>query len=242
MSPKAEISVAVVAGGAGVLGDRVANRLRRAGHTTVVLDRRKPRLTSGVAYSVELSDERAVGEAVERVEGIGPINVLVNAQGYSPKGPDGLAPAIDKTSAGDFMSVVEMNLLTCFLTMQEIAPRMAARGTGRVVNVGSTAGRCARTTAGVAYSAAKAGLEAMTKVFARRYSPEGVLISCVAPGKLDNPGLADNQQARAAYVADIPLGRIARPEEPAELIAFLCSDANTYLTGSTVVFDGGRLA
>jgi NAD(P)-dependent dehydrogenase (short-subunit alcohol dehydrogenase family) len=235
----------VVAGGSGVLGAQVVQRLVDAGDRVVVLDRVAPDVT-GDAVShlrVDLTDESEVTAALGEVcAGCSAPRALVNCQGWSPKNPDGTPVVEEDLSAKLFLSVLEVNLLSCFLTLRFVVPVMAAAGGGRVVNVSSTSGLTGRTTASPAYAAAKAGLDALTRNFAVRYADRGVLVCSVAPGKFTNPTWPHNAEQLDGYRREIPLGRLALPGEVADLVAFLASENNTYLTGQTLVIDGGRLA
>jgi 3-oxoacyl-[acyl-carrier protein] reductase len=236
-------AVAVVAGGAGTLGSAVARRLVDDGYIVAVLDRRVPPSEPGVvAFEVDLVDDARVAEAAGAVAELGPIEILVNAQGYSPKDGDGRAPAIEETSAEDFLEVLRINLVSCFLTMRELVPPMAERGRGWVVNVGSAAARTARTPAAPSYLAAKSGLEALTRTFGYRYAAAGVVVSCVAPGKFESPGWRDDPESQARYLAELPVGRLLSVDELVDAVAFLCSASNRYFTARTLVLDGGRLA
>jgi NAD(P)-dependent dehydrogenase (short-subunit alcohol dehydrogenase family) len=237
--------LAIVAGGSGLLGRRVVDRLVRDGDTVLVLDRTRPagqhdrirfRLT-------ELTDDEDVVAAAQELDDAGQApTALINCQGWSPKTEAGVpVPDADVTSA-DFLSVLQVNLVSCYLTMRSFVPLMARRGSGRVVNVSSTSGHTGRTTASPAYAAAKAGVEALTRSVAVRYGPVGVLACAIAPGKFVNPAWSDSADAVSTYQAEIPLGRLATPDEVAEVIVFLAGAGNRYLTGQTVVVDGGRLA
>lgn len=235
---------AIVAGGAGQLGRRVSRGLLDDGHRVLVLDLAAIEPGEGLAgTTVDLTDEDAVQAAVtDGVARWGAPTVLVNCHGWSPKGPDGRAADAAAMPADEFMAVLRVNLLGCYLTMRAVVPVMAAAGGGRVVNVASTAGRTGRTTASAAYAAAKSGVEALTRSFAGAYGERGVLVTAVAPGKFASPGWVDDPTALAAYTADIPLGRLAEPDDIASVIRFLASPRNSYLTGHTMVIDGGRLA
>lgn len=244
MNGDAVRTVAIVAGGAGVLGRCIVEELVPKFEEVVVLDcaeftRKIPGATGVV---VDLADEAEVGAAVDGIAAGGAIHALVNAQGIAGRdatGADDISPTI---SLADFMGTVEVNLGSCFLTMREVIPRMVQSGGGRIVNVGSAAAHSGRTTASPAYAASKAGVEALTRLFARRHAADGVLISCVAPGKFDNPGWPSDRARTAAYLDEVPLGRLGRPAEIAKAVSFLCSKDNTYGVGMTVLLDGGRLA
>jgi NAD(P)-dependent dehydrogenase (short-subunit alcohol dehydrogenase family) len=240
----AEPGLAIVAGGSGVLGSQVTGRLVGAGHRVVVLDRAPCPAADRVAHlPVDLTDETEVDRVLRSVaERYGIPRVLVNCQGWSPKSPDGGPEPDESLTARSFLRVLDVNLVSCFLTMRTVVPMMVAAGGGRVINVSSTAARTGRTTASPAYAAAKAGVDALTRSFAVRYGPSGVLVCAVAPGKFANPQWPDDPSAVDRYRRDIPLGRLATPAEIAGVIVFLASRDNTYLTGHTVTVDGGRLA
>ncbi len=234
---------AVVAGGSGFLGTAVAERLSAAGYEVVVLDRAAPRRPGTHWIETELTDEAAVGAAVSRLLAErGAPAALALCQGWSPKGPDGRPTPEEQVPLEEFRQVLEVNLISCYLLLRAFAPAMAEAGAGRVALIGSAAARTGRTTAGAAYAAAKAGLEALARGFAVRYGPHRVLINCVAPGKITNPAWPDAPEAVARYQQQIPAGRLAEAEEIAEVIAFLLSNSNSYLTGQTLIVDGGRLA
>lgn len=237
-------SLAIVTGGAGRLGSRVCRGLVDDGHRVLVLDRVEHQPADLLASTmVDLTDETGVQAAVD--EGIGRWGVpavLVTCHGWSPKGPGGRAASAAGMPADDFLAVLRVNLLGCYLAMKAVVPAMAAAGRGRVVNVSSTSGLTGRTTASAAYAAAKAGIDALTRSYAAEYGNRGVLVSAVAPGKFVSPGWIDDPAALARYTADIPLGRLADPEEIGAAIRFLASVRNNYITGHTMVIDGGRLA
>lgn len=234
----------VVAGGSGALGTRVAERMRRRGADVLVLDRVAPPSGTRFDYrSTDLTDDADVAAAAAELAGSrGAPTALVNCQGWSPKNAEGLPVADAGLTSAEFLAVLHVNLVSCYATIRSFVPLMVAAGGGRIVTVGSTSGRTGRTTASPAYAAAKAGVEALTRSVAVRYGPAGVLACTVAPGKFANPNWPDDPAALAAYRAEIPLGRLATADEVAGVVAFLASEDNRYLTGQTVVVDGGRLA
>jgi NAD(P)-dependent dehydrogenase (short-subunit alcohol dehydrogenase family) len=238
-------AVAVVAGGAGRLGRSVARGLVQDGHRVLVVDRtpvaeQSDHLIGAVA---DLTDEARVRQVVtDCTRRWAAPRVLVNCQGWSPKGGDGRVTGPAELAADDFMEVVRVNLLSCYLTMRAVVPVMADSGGGRVVNVSSTSGLTGRTTASAAYAAAKAGIDALTRTFAAAYGRRGVLVTAVAPGKFRNPEWPDDPASVSRYVTEVPLDRLAEAEDIGEFIRFLVSSRNNYITGHTMVVDGGRLA
>jgi 3-oxoacyl-[acyl-carrier protein] reductase len=142
----------------------------------------------------------------------------------------------------DWRAVVDVNLTSTVFAIQAFLPLMRFAGGGRIVLVSSAAGLSASPTAALSYSVSKAAVAALPKLLAADLAASHVLINAVAPGKFVNPDWPDDAPRVAQYVASVPLGRIAAAEEVAALIGFLGSEANTYLTGETILQDGGRLS
>lgn len=165
---------------------------------------------------------------------VAPVDILVNNAGVNwPKRLDDLDDASLDTT-------LRVNLAAPARLARALAPGMAERGYGRIVNVSSVwavVGREGRA----AYSASKAGLVGLTRTIALELAPHGVLVNAVAPGYVATDlTRQNNSPAELETIASsIPLGRLAEPEEIAELIAFLCSARNSYITGQVLVCDGG---
>jgi NAD(P)-dependent dehydrogenase (short-subunit alcohol dehydrogenase family) len=236
--------IAIVTGGAGNLGRSVTRGLIDDGYAVLVLDRATVPAGQWVAsIPVDITVADAVADAVaDGSARWGPPAALVTCHGWSPKAADGQADGAAAMPPADFMDVIRANLLGCYIALQAIVPAMATAGGGRVVNVASTSGLTGRTTASAAYAAAKAGIESLTRSFAAEYGARGVLVTAVAPGKFASPGWADAPVTLEQYTASIPLGRLATAGDVAAVIQFLASARNTYITGHTIVIDGGRLA
>jgi 3-oxoacyl-[acyl-carrier protein] reductase len=142
----------------------------------------------------------------------------------------------------DWQDVIEANLTSVVFTIQGFLPFMKRAGGGRIVLVSSTAGLSASPTAALSYSVAKAGIAALPRLLALDLAASQVLINAVAPGKFFNPDWPDEPEKVRRYETSVPLGRLASADEVAALIGFLSSSANTYLTGQTILQDGGRLS
>jgi len=139
--------------------------------------------------------------------------------------------------------VIDTNLTSVFLACRAFAPGMVARGRGAIVNNASIAGRNGGGTGCAAYGAAKGGVIAFTKGFAKEMAPHGVRVNAVNPGVIDTPlherYTSGEQMDR--LVASIPLGRTGTADETAEAIVFLASDGARYITGETIEINGGML-
>jgi 3-oxoacyl-[acyl-carrier protein] reductase len=192
-------------------------------------------------------DERIVATCAEQMGGI---DVLVNNAGTS------YARGLDELTDDDWRGQYELNVLAPMRLMRAAAPRMAARGGGRIVNVCSSAGKRPSLT-NAAYSVTKAAELSLSRVFADSYAADNVLVNAVTPGPVASPlwtaegGLADQnaaakgisrEEALQAQVARVPLGRFAEPEEIADVIVFLCSERASVVTGAAWSADGGAVA
>ncbi|MCR6488777.1 3-oxoacyl-ACP reductase FabG [Amycolatopsis sp. OK19-0408] len=243
--------VAIVTGAARGIGAAVARRLVEDGVGVAVLDLDPVAAKSAaaeleraggqaIAVGVDVSDADSVGEAVEEVaEKFGLPGILVNNAGVTR---DNMLYAL---SPADWDQVVNVNLRGTFLMTQAVAEHMAKLGWGRVVNLSSIA---AVGNAGQAnYSAAKAGIEGLTKTTAFELGPLNVTVNAVAPGYVATEMTAalaaqagatvEEHQARAA--ATIPLRRVGQPEDIAEVVAFLASDRASFVSGQVIHVAGG---
>ena len=241
---------ALVTGASRGIGEQAALTLAAAGATLVLASRSTDELERVAAaarsagapaaevVTTDVTDEPAVEAAVARaVEVTGRLDVLVNVAG----GSRFMAPVAAIRSDG-WDKVVSLNLRGVFLACRAALPRMGEGGS--IVNVASVAAFQASPTM-AAYSAAKAGVVALTRTLAVEAAPLRVRVNCLAPGwvrtELTRFLWSDTEQARA-IVARVPLGRWGEPSEMAGPLLLLASDAGSYITGTTLVVDGGMLA
>ena len=189
---------------------------------------------TGKALVVDVADDTSVELMAKTVlDGAGKLDLLVNNAGITR---DGL---FLRMSAADFDAVLGANLRGTFLVCKAFARAMAKARGGRIVNIGSVVGLTGN--AGQAnYAASKAGLVALSKSLAQEFGGRGVTVNVIAPGFITTDMTAAlPEDAKQAMLQQIPLGRFGQPEDVARAVSFLCSDAAAYITGQTLVVDGG---
>jgi len=218
---------AVITGGASGLGAAAALRLRADGVRTVTLD-----LAETADHRVDITDEAALSTVADL---IGPVDILVTSAGIV--GPS--KPLLETTTA-EWQATINVNLFGTISAIRAFAPGMVERGWGRIVTIASMAGKDGNPGLS-AYSATKAGVIALTKSLGKELATTGVLVNSIAPAVIATPLNADTDPAVLAHITSlIPMKRVGRPEEVAELIAWLCSDAVSFSTGAVYDISGGR--
>jgi 3-oxoacyl-[acyl-carrier protein] reductase len=237
--------VALITGGASGIGAASARRIRAGGGRVALLDLDQARVDAladelgggAIGIAADVTRSADLDAAVARTEReLGGLDVLVCSAGISG---DSLR-TVDVSDA-EWRRVLAINADGVFYANRAALPGMVARGYGRIVNLASVAGKEGNPMA-AAYSAAKAAVIAMTKSIGKDVATTGVLVNCVTPSPVETPMLGDITQEHIDYMlARVPMGRLARPEEVAELIAFLASDRMTFSTGAAFDHSGGRL-
>ena len=218
---------AVITGGASGIGRASAQRLGQDGIRVVTLD------VSGDADVVaDVTDPAAVEAAIEA---IGPVDILVNSAGIvGPNKP------LWEVSDQEWAATFAVNVTGTFHLCRAAVPGMRDRGWGRIVNLASMAGKDGNPRLG-AYSASKAAVIGMTKSLGKELATSGVLVNAVAPAVIETPMNATNTPEVLEYMTSlIPMRRLGRPEEVAELVAWLASDKCSFSTGAVYDLSGGR--
>ncbi|MGA2418013.1 MAG: SDR family NAD(P)-dependent oxidoreductase [Candidatus Staskawiczbacteria bacterium] len=245
--------VAVVTGAAKGMGKAHALKLSGAGakivvsdislqESQLVVDEIKKQRGEATAIKCDVSKKAEVDNLIsETIKKFGKIDILVNNAGIYPFEP------FLQMSEANFQKVIDINLKGYFLCAQAAAKEMAKNKYGAIVNISSIAmGQVGVGFAGLThYCASKGGIVAMSEAMALELAPLGIRVNCIAPGAIDTPGASTTNmtaQEKEAMLAPIPMKRQGRAEEIANAVLFLASDESSYMTGSTMVVDGGWVA
>ena len=245
------MGTAIVTGAGSGLGRAVARQLAATGSPVAVLDRNEEAAAataegivgdSGTArgFAVDVRDHAAVASTVaEVVKALGAPSALVNAAAIQRFGH------ADKIDPSDWQEIIDINLSGTYYMCRSVLPHMIDAGRGAIVNIASTAGLTGMPY-DVAYCAAKGGVIQMTKALAVEYSTHRIRVNAVAPGGMETPMLRlpfpeDASPQLQQRVRRSLLG-VAQPDDVANVVCFLLSEAASYMTGSIVVADGGSLA
>ena len=218
---------ALVTGGASGIGAATANRLRGDGVRVVTAD-----LAPGADERLDVTDPDAVAALIAA---LGPVGILVHSAGIV--GPS--KPVVD-LDLEQWRTTFRVNVDGTFLMCRAVVPGMVAAGWGRIVTLASIAAKDGNPTQS-AYSASKAAVIGLTKSLGKELATTGVLVNTVAPAAVATPMNADTDPAILARSQSLtPMGRFGRPDEIAELIAWLCSEQLSFSTGAVYDASGGR--
>jgi 2-dehydro-3-deoxy-L-rhamnonate dehydrogenase (NAD+) len=226
---------AIVTGGSRGIGQAIVKGLRSSGARVVVWDR-EPHEAEGEFVCVDITDADAVEHALRDSDAaLGSLDILVNNAGYA-----GTTAPVEHYDRAEWCRIIDTNLNGTFQVCQGAIPRLRRNGWGRVVNIASLAGKEGTANA-AAYSAAKAGIIALTKSLGKELAGTGVLVNAIAPAAVRTSMLDQmSEEHVATMVGKSPLGRLGEPEEVAELALWLCSSSCSFSTGAIFDLSGGR--
>jgi 2-deoxy-D-gluconate 3-dehydrogenase len=234
--------VAIVTGGAMGIGLAIAARLAEAGAKVLVADKDADAAEAaaakigGVAFVVDVSDEGEVEAMVAKgVNEFGGLDIFVNNAGIYPQ-----KPVLESTKE-DFEKIIHVNLKGAFFANKAAAKQMIAQGRGgKIINITSIDALHPSSVGLALYDASKHGLWGFTKSLALELAPHNISVNAIAPGGVATPGTGMGNMPDA-FLAKIPMHRLADADEIAKVALFLASDLSSYMTGSQIVVDGGTL-
>ncbi|TDO22665.1 SDR family NAD(P)-dependent oxidoreductase [Pedobacter duraquae] len=238
--------IAIVTGGGAGLGLAITKKLAHEGIHVVMIGRNEEKLKtaaqdfgSSCSYKVlDLQDLKAIPALVDEIyQEFGKIDILVNNAGINMK-----KPFVEVTDE-DFAGVVQTNLASVFAISREVVKKMIDHHAGVIVNISSMAAQYGIPKV-IAYSAAKTGIEGMTRAMSTELAPLGIRTNCVAPGFIETAmsakALDADPERKNKVFSRTPMGKMGQPDDVAEAVYFFCSEGSKYVTGVVMPVDGGN--
>jgi NAD(P)-dependent dehydrogenase (short-subunit alcohol dehydrogenase family) len=246
MTPETNRRIAIITGGSSGLGISIARKFTDHGIFTIIIGRDKKKLDAAVASMKPMADRMIcdlskleciphfVGEIMEKFQRV---DILVNNAGIHLK-----KPMVDVTNE-EFQLVILTNLTSVFTLSREVAGIMLKQKSGCILNISSMAAHYGIPKV-IAYTAAKAGIEGMTRAMAVELSPSGIRVNCLAPGFIQTDmsaaALNNDPERKNKVLSRTPMGRLGMPEDVASAALFLVTDAAAFITGAVLPVDGGN--
>jgi NAD(P)-dependent dehydrogenase (short-subunit alcohol dehydrogenase family) len=241
-----KIKTALITGGGSGLGLATAKKFVENGINTIIIGRNEEKLAQAAdslgglcRYKVfDLSDLNGIpGLIGELIEAYGPIDILVNNAVINQKKP------FTEVTDEEFQRVILTNLTSVFALSREVCKHMLQNKNGCIINISSMAAQYGIPYV-IAYTAAKSAIEGITKAMAVELSPEGIRVNCIAPGfiatNMSAKALDNDPQRKQKVLSRTPMGKLGSPDDIAEAIYYLASDAAKYVTGVVLPVDGGN--
>jgi NAD(P)-dependent dehydrogenase (short-subunit alcohol dehydrogenase family) len=238
--------VAIVTGGAAGLGLAITRKLVEENIQTIMIGRNEAALQSiaaefGALCAYRVFDLQQIEGIPALVDGIaseyGNIDILINNAGINQK-----KPFLEVTDA-DFYNIIQTNVLAVFAMSREVAKHMVAADSGSILNISSMAAQYGIPQV-IAYTAAKSGIEGMTKAMAVELSPLGIRVNCIAPGfiktAMSSKALDNDPERKNKVLSRTPMGHLGLPEDVADAAFYLTSSQAKYITGVILPVDGGN--
>jgi dihydroanticapsin dehydrogenase len=244
--------VAIVTGGASGIGEAIARLFSKEGGKVVIADIKDGKSIvseiqnnggTSLYLKTDVRVESQVQSLVDRaVRAFGGIDIVCNSVGIE------LIQPVESTTEQEWNRVLDTNLRGPFFVCKHALPHMVRKGKGAIVNIASQLGIVGLEKM-TAYCASKGGVILLTKSMALEYAKSGIRVNCICPGAIDTPMLEreiqlsdDKEQARRTFVNKHPIGRLGYPTEIAQAALFLASDRSSFVTGESLVVDGGYVA
>jgi NAD(P)-dependent dehydrogenase (short-subunit alcohol dehydrogenase family) len=238
--------VAIVTGGGSGLGLAIAGKFVENNITTIIIGRDQQKLNNAKDMlgtlchyrKFDLSNLKAIPELVEGIfKDFGKIDILVNNAGINFK------KEFTEVTDEEFLQVLQTNLISVFSVSREVAKVMLLQKSGNIINISSMAAKYGIPKV-IAYSAAKSGIEGMTRAMAVELSPDGIRVNCVAPGfivtEMSSKALNGDPERKNKVLSRTPMGSLGNPEDVADAVYYLASGSSKYITGASLAVDGGN--
>jgi len=207
------------------------------GRTQATLDAVAAEIPDALAVVADVSKEADVLAVRDQaLEHFGRIDILINNAGVNP-----IYVGIERTSLAEWQNIIDVNLTGIFLCCKYIGGAMVEAGRGSIISISSVAGHVGLRRS-VPYCATKGGAELLTKALALDWAPKGVRVNCIAPGYFETDltaGMRANEKMNAAVLGATPMGRLGTDRDIVGAAVFLASDASAYVTGQSILVDGG---
>jgi NAD(P)-dependent dehydrogenase (short-subunit alcohol dehydrogenase family) len=256
MKNKARLAekVAIITGSAGGLGKTCALTFAREGAVIVIIDINQEEINRTVneikalgnkciGFVCDISKQTQVEDTVKKIiEEWGRIDILVNNAG----GALHTKVKFEEVTEKDWDIVMNVNLKGTFFCCKAVVPYMIKQGGGRIVNISALAGRATASLAGIQYTSAKAGIGGLTRHLAKEMGKYNIYVNAVAPGitisgsRVEALWDSKSEEEKRRVLDSIPLGRLGKPEDVANVVLFLASDEASYIAGATIDSNGGR--
>jgi 3-oxoacyl-[acyl-carrier protein] reductase len=244
---RCEGKIAIVTGGGNGIGKAISLALAREGANVAIWDVNERQANQvaneiiadsgqAIARKADVSDEKVVKKATEEVLATwNRIDILVNNAGIARVAP------IEKITIAEWDLVMAVNLKSTFLCSQAVMGIMKRQKSGKIINLGSIAGKLGGIAVGAHYSASKAAVMCFTKSLARELAPHGINVNAMAPGIIETEMTQEITGGDwSTYLATIPMGRVGTIDEVARVAVFLASEDASYLTGEIIDINGGQ--
>ncbi len=228
---KLDKKVALVTGGSNGIGKAIAQRFLNEGAKVIIFDIVKPNYDADF-YQVDVSNEEQIKKAFQKIKHL---DIVVNNAGIY------FQASVEKTSKEQLDKIIDVNFKGAYLISKYALP-LVRKNKGNIINISSAIG-IAPEPGSPAYCSSKAAIIMLTKCMAQEYASEGVRVNVILPGPIDTPLLRRvlfSEELIQKYAALNPMGRIGKPEEVANVAAFLASDEASYVTGGIYSVDGGE--
>lgn len=244
MAGKLEGRTALVTSAGQGIGRAAAIALAREGAKVFATDIREDLLKDItkdhpgiVGFALNVLEQAAVDAALKRT---GPVDILFNCSGFVHHG------TVLECEEKDWDFTFDLNVKAHYRMIKAYLPGMLKKGKGNIINMASVASSIKAAPNRFAYGASKAAVIGLTKALATDFVTKGIRCNCICPGTVETPSLYDRmraqgdvEKAKAAFVARQPMGRLAQPEEIADMVVYLASDDTAFMTGQALVIDGG---